>query len=160
MNKALLCIARQKSFVLKDLASGLSLDTEYSVSLNNMDSVPLKSTPKVYFVAGQTIKLYEWHPNLPNERYRVMALSYTYGFTTKIDSKEVELLTFQWRREPDRQDSYPLGHLHVGQGLLAKPTVVRPGAFHKAHIPTERVSFAAVVRFAITELAAIPQQAT
>jgi hypothetical protein len=166
MNKALLCIARQRSFVLKDAITGesaigtLTTETEYSVSLNNMYSVPLKSSPKVYLIAGQTIKFYEWNPDVPSERYRVSALSYLYGFTAKPDSEseEVELLMFQWRREPDPSNDYPLGHLHIGPGLLSKSSLIRPKDFHKAHIPTERLSFEAVVRFAITELGVRPER--
>ena len=34
------------------------------------------------------------------------------------------------------------------------------GTSHKAHIPTKRLSFESIVRFAITELKVRPQQAT
>jgi hypothetical protein len=159
MNKALRCIAHQKGFVVKELSAGLIPETNYSVTLNNMNSVPLSSTPRVYLVAGQTIRIYEWHPGVADEQYRVQAVSYTYAFTTKAAGNEVELLRFEWRRESDLSTPYPRGHLHVGPGLLATPTVIRPGDFHKAHIPTKRISFEAIVRFAITELNVRPQQA-
>jgi len=109
-------------------------------------------------VAGQTIRIYPWHPDVPDEQYRVQALSYTYAFTMKAAGKEDDLLRFEWRREPNPSSPYPRGHLHVGPGLLGTPTVIRPGDFHKAHIPTKRLSFESIVRFAITELKVQPQQ--
>jgi hypothetical protein len=134
----------------------LSTETNYAITLNDSNSVPLKSTPRIYLVAGQIITIHEWHPEVPNERYRVQMLSYVYGFTMRMDAKEVELLTFQWNREPDPSNDYPLGHLHIGPGLLSKTAPIRPKDFHKAHIPTERLSFEAIVRFAIVELGVKP----
>jgi len=151
MNEALQCVAHQKRFVIKELPAGLVPDVPYSVTLNDMNSVPLPSEPWVYLVAGQTIKFYEDKPDGGDERYRVQTLSYTYAFTVKKDNKEVELLNFAWQREPDPSNLYPRAHLHVGTGLLAKPTPIRTGNFHKAHIPTGRLSFEAIVRFAIRE---------
>ena len=162
MNGALLCIAKQKSFVVKELPTGLIPEQPYSVALNDMDSVPLQmvdpDAPRVYLVAGQTIKIYEWHPSVPKEKYRVQALSYTYAFTTMVEEHELEILTFQWKRQRTSDDPYPSGHLHVGAAVLAKPTVIRPDGFHKAHIPTKRLSFESVVRFAITDLGVKPQR--
>jgi hypothetical protein len=87
----------------------------------------------------------------------VKTTSYTYGFTQKLrDGAEVELLHFHWERERSTQNPYPLGHLHIGPGLLAHPTPIRAGDFHNAHIPTGRVSFESVVRFAIIELGVEP----
>ena len=160
MNKALLCIARQKRFVVKELPTGLVPGKTYPVTLNDMNSVPLRSDPKVYLVAGQRIRVYEWHPGVADEQYRVQAVSYTYAFTMKAAGNEEELLRFDWAREPDASSPYPSAHLHVGRGLLISPTPIRPGDFHKAHIPTKRLSFESIVRFAITELKVRPQQAT
>jgi len=160
MNKALRCIARQRGFVVKELSAGLIPEQTYSVTLNDMNSVPLSSTPRVFLVAGQTIRVYPWHPDVPDEQYQVQGLSYTYSFTMNAAGKEDELLRFEWRREPDSSIPYPRGHLHVGPALLVSPTPIRPGDFHKAHIPTKRLSFESIVRFAITELKVRPQQAT
>lgn len=159
MNKALRCIARQKGFVVKELPVGLVPGKTYPVTLNDMNSVPLTSDPRVYLVAGQRIRVYEWHPDVADEQYRVQAVSYTYAFTTNAAGNEAELLRFDWEREPDPSSPYPRGHLHVGQGLLASPTPIRPGEFHKAHIPTKRLSFESIVRFAITEFNVRPLQA-
>lgn len=83
LNKALLCIARQKSFVVKELSAGLMPGTRYAVTLNDMNSVPLQSSPKIYLVAGQNITIYDWLPEVPDERYRVQTQSYFYAFTTE-----------------------------------------------------------------------------
>jgi hypothetical protein len=156
MRKALRCITPGR-FALLEKTNGIVANTPYSAALNTMNSVRLKSRDGIYFVAGQTVEIYEWKLDRPQQRYRVKTLSYTYGFTRKVASEEeVELLYFHWVREQSAQNPYPLGHLHIGPGLLANPTVIRPGDFHNAHIPTERVSFEAVVRFAIVELGVEP----
>lgn len=153
MRKALQCITLGR-FVLLEKTQGIEVGTRYSAALNEMNSVRLKSRNGIYFVAGQTVEIYEWKKDQAQQRYRVKTLAYTYGFTRRIagDEEETELLSFHWVREQSTQKPYPLGHLHIGPGLLASPTPIRPGDFHNAHIPTERVSIESVVRFAIVEL--------
>lgn len=159
MTKALQCIAPQKRFVLSYFKK-IKEDTEYSVSLQDGASIPIGRTPDVFFIAGQSIEVYRWPPENPGEqrkaeeKFRVRALSYTYAFSTFIDGNELELLTFQWRRHPvpGRPSDYPLGHLHIGPALFSSPCFIRDKDFHKAHIPTERLSFESIVRFAIVEL--------
>jgi hypothetical protein len=157
MNKALQCISRER-FLLLEKTAHIEANTTYSAALNEMNSVPLKSDDGIHLVAGQTIQIYEWKPKHPQQRYRVKTLSYIYGFTqkTRDSDEEVEMLSFHWDRERIGVVRYPLGHLHIGPGLLANPTPIRLGDFHNAHIPTERVSFEAVVRFAIVELGVQP----
>jgi hypothetical protein len=82
--------------------------------------------------------------------------AYTYGFTIAGERGEQELLTFHWNRLGALFGARPRGQLHIGPGLFATPTVVRPGDFHRAHVPTGELPFAAVVRFAIAELGVTP----
>jgi hypothetical protein len=152
MRRALQCVTLGR-FTLLERTPDILPDTTYVVALNRMDSVRLRSREGLYLVAGQRIRIYEANPELPQERYRVTTLWYAYGFTQKArDGSEEELIAFHWDRERTAQNPYPLGHLHIGPALLANQTVIRPGDFHNAHIPTERVALEAVVRFAITEL--------
>jgi hypothetical protein len=151
MRRALRCITPGR-FALLEKTPTVLANTVYPVALHNMNSAPLRSRDNIFLVAGQTIEIYEWKPDEPQERYRVKTLSYTYGFTRRSGDTEEELLAFHWERERTTRSPYPLGHLHIGSGLLANPTVIRPGDFHTAHIPTERVSLEAIVHFAIVEL--------
>jgi hypothetical protein len=156
MRKALQCVTLERLALLERTPS-MQTDVIYPVALHDMNSVRLKSRIGVYLVAGQNIRIYEADPRHAQERYRVMTLKYTYGFTHMTTAgKEVELLTFHWSREHSPGDRSPPGHLHIGNGLLADPTVIRAGDFANAHIPTERLSLEAVIRFAIMELEVEP----
>lgn len=155
LRDALRCITPER-FVLKASTIGLLADTTYAVTLNDMNSVLLKGPNTLYLVAGQNILISEKTSARSRDRYQVQTLSYTYGFTIKTECGEQELLTFHWNHDQAPSHSIAPGHLHVGRGLLANSTVIRPGDFQNAHIPTGFITFAAVVRFAITELGVAP----
>lgn len=80
--------------------------------------------------------------------WKVRTHSYTYTLTT---ADETEALAFHWHPESSGV-SWP--HLHVGKVNLAPNGVVT----HKQHIPTERISVEAIVRFCIGELDVSPQR--
>ena len=152
MRRALQCVTLER-FVLLEKTPTIRANVIYPVALNEMNSVPLRSREGISLVAGQNIRIYEADPDYVQERYRVKTVWYTYGFTQQArDGSETELLAFHWDRERTPENVYLLGHLHIGPGLLSGQTAIRPGDFHNAHIPTERVSLEAIVRFAITEL--------
>ena len=132
------------------------VDTNYAVLLNDINSVALKGPNSLYLVAGQNIRISESHLGRSRDRYQVQTLSYTYGFTTQSDHREQELLTFHWNLHPEPSPAIPPGHVHIGRRLLANPTVIRPGDFQNAHIPTGFISFTTVIRFAIAELGVDP----
>lgn len=157
MRKALQCISLGR-FTLIGRLGRMEANVTYPVALNDMNSARLRSRHGFYFVAGQEVEIYEQDGAEGHERYTVKTLSYVYGFTRKTlhDEQEQEVLQFHWNRERAANNPYPLGHLHIGQGLLAQPTFMRPGDFHNAHIPTDRISLEAVIRFAITELEVQP----
>jgi hypothetical protein len=137
---------------LRGSKAGLRDDTDYAVTLNDMDSVPLKGPAPLHLVAGQIIRILEANSERRSERYRVLTVAYTYGFVLRDDRGEHELLTFHWNRDLIPSRSIPAGHLHIGRGILATPTAIKSGDFHNAHIPTGYVEFPAIVRFAIAEL--------
>ena len=155
LQDALQCIAPGR-FVLRGPKAGLRDDADYAVTLNDMDSVPLKAPTPLHLVAGQIIRIHEANPERRCERYRVLTVAYTYGFVLQDDRGEHELLTFHWNRDRIPFRSIPAGHLHIGRGILATPTAVRSGDFHNAHVPTGYVEFSAIVRFAIAELGVTP----
>lgn len=160
MQEALQCIVLGR-FALQERSRTLHTGTAYPVSMNKMNSVSLKSPHRLNLIVGQRIEIYETSALGSRERYAVRVLSYHYGITRKDRNAmvESELLHFHWDREVAAGSLYPPGHLHIGQGLLAQPTFMRPGDFQNAHIPTERISLESVVRFAITELDVEPLKA-
>jgi hypothetical protein len=126
------------------------VDVDYSVSLNDMNSVPMKASTTISLIAGQIVRIRDWPSGHKRERFHVATEAYVYGFTIGHDEDEQELLTFHWNQDQHMASGIPRGHLHIGRGLLASPTVIRPGDFQNAHVPTAHVPFSAVVRFAIT----------
>lgn len=154
--RALQCIAQGRFSLLERterLLSGVTL----AVTLNAMNSSPLKSRHGINLVAGQRLEIYETGSEFAQQRYAVRINAYVYGFTRPGQSgEEVEILHFHWDRVPSPGNPYPPGHLHIGQGLLAQPTFTRRGDFHHAHIPTGQVSIESVIRFAIVELDVAP----
>ena len=156
LREALRCITPGR-FVLRQSQAGLQPNVAYSVSLNNMTSVPLRGPNNLALVAGQTIRIHDWQSTSASERYSVQMSSYAHAFAIATDHRDQELLMFHWNhREQSQSSLIPAGHLHVGSILLARPTVIRPDDFHNAHIPTGPISFPALVRFAIVELGVTP----
>jgi hypothetical protein len=156
LSEALRCITAERFFILRDSPSGLAAHKEYSFTLNDMNSVSLKGENGVRLIAGQTIHIDDLRSAHASQRFRFRTLAYTYGFTLAHSEREQELLTFHRRHEGGHVDLFPGGHVHIGPALLANPTAIRPGNFHKAHVPTGHLPFAAVVRFAIVELGVAP----
>src|SRR4051812_37523265 len=118
MRRALQCVTLGR-FVLLEKTRTMQANTIYPVALNDMNSVPLRSREGISLVAGQNIRIYEADPDHVQERYLVTTLWYTYGFIQQDrDGSETELLTFHWDRERTAEHLYPLGHLHIGPGLL------------------------------------------
>ena len=128
-----------------------------AVALESMNSSPLRSRHAINLIVGHMIEIHETGSEIAQHRFAVRINAYIYGFT-RIDRSgdEVEILHFHWDRLPSPGNLYPPGHLHLGQGILAKPTFLRAGDFHRAHVPTGRVSLESIIRFAITELEVEP----
>lgn len=155
LQQALGCIAPGR-FIVRGLTAGLRAESDYIVTLNDMRLVPLKGPFSLRVVAGQVVRFLEERLERGRPRYRVLTVAYTYGFAFSDDRGDHELLTFHWNRDRVSPVLFPSGHLHIGRGLLANPTPIRPGAFHSAHIPTGYLDFPAIVRFAIVELGVAP----
>jgi hypothetical protein len=87
LREALRCITPER-FILKESTTGLMVDTNYAVLLNDMNSVPLKGPTSLYLVTGQNIRFSESHLGSSRDRYQVQILSYTYGFTDQSEHGE------------------------------------------------------------------------
>ena len=94
------------------------------------------SEDRLYLRATQRFT-YDHHPAYPGER-KVVTLDYAYTLSDSSDQRP-ELYSWQWTEgvaEP---------HVHVGRG---DPQL---GSLGKRHIPTGRVAFEQVLKFAIEE---------
>lgn len=132
----------------------LAVNTLYTVALNDMDPVPLKGTMPISLSAGQIIRIVKTDdPDDSREPFEIQTVQYFYDLLTS-DSKEI--LGFHWTPE-ERGDgvvAYP--HLHVGSVMIDRTAPIRPTNFHKAHIPTGRVSMTSIVRLTIDEFGVTP----
>jgi hypothetical protein len=154
MHEALRCITEMR-FTTSERAP-LVVQKLYPVLLNEMNSVPLKGTIPLLFTMGQDIEIVALGDDDPRGRFRVHTLRYLYAFSTL---EETELVVFHWHPNESGTGSVTFPHLHIGTSLISENPPLRPKDLHKAHIPTGRVSFEAVVRFAITELGVTPLRA-
>lgn len=130
------------------------LNRAYSLVLNNGDPEHLKGLNRIAFSAGQEFRVIRDERAIEGP-FRATTIQYWYQFAV-IDGPR--LLTFHWTPETTdtRQRMYP--HLHIESGLLNPDGPFNPDTFSKYHIPTERVSIEAVVRFAIEELEVRPNR--
>lgn len=150
MQAAVGCITQRRFLGVR---GNFKLNEPYSINLNQGDPVTL-TTPhgRIAFSAGQLFRLI-----LDDEAeagpYRATTVSYWYQF--EVDD-HVEIIVFHWTPEAEENGARRYPHIHIGPGLLRSSGSFMDGTFHKAHIPTSRVSLEAVVRFAIEELEVRP----
>lgn len=152
LREALRCITEQR-LTLRERAR-LTIDVPYTVALANMDSAPLGGAFRLRFRAGQIVRIVGIaEGDDPQRRFEVRAIQYLYAFSTPEDQ---EVLSFHWIPEAVGVNVVTTPHLHIGPAITAGQTVVRPGDLHKAHVPTGRISVAAVVHLAISEIGVVP----
>lgn len=70
-----------------------------------------------------------------------------------------ESLAFHWTPSSTGPNTVTVPHLRIGPAIVAGQTAPGPRDLHKAHVPTGRVSLAAVVRLAIAEFGVAPLRA-
>ena len=148
--EALLCITQRR--LSRPPSQGLRPNTPYEAVLADMDSVELRGKVPLTFSAGQNFEITELHELDERGPYEVHTRAYFYAIAT---AEGRDILEFHWQpdakptRDGERVVTAP--HMHVGPAITAGQTAVRPGTFHKAHIPTGRVILQAVVRLLISE---------
>lgn len=124
-------------------------DQVYALIVNDGEPLELRRNPSIAFGGGQLFRIVR-DDTIADGPHRVHTVKYFYAFATD-DGQEI--LNFQWTPEeghlPGRK-AFP--HLHIGRGLLGGHAGVFPDTFHKLHVPTGRVSFESIIRFAIEEL--------
>ena len=155
LREALSCVTERR--LTTSHQRSYATNTIYSVVLNDMDPVRLKSdgiaTP-VYISIGQNIRVIETGDQEdPRGPYKVQTVEYFYDLRADTNT---ELLTFHWTPEAKGDGVVTFPHLHVERSLIAPTAPVRPRDFHKIHVPTGRVSVEAIIRLAITEFGAVP----
>lgn len=153
--EALLCITQQR--LSRPPSRDLTLNTLYEANLADMDPVDLAGPIPLKFSAGQNYEIVELEEEDPQGRYNIRTCGYFYEIAT---ADERQILSFHWQpdakpaRAGDQVVTVP--HLHVGAAITTGQTVVRPGDFHKVHIPTGRVSLEAMIWLLIEQFNATP----
>ena len=134
------------------IAATPRVNQTYALVLNDGNPEPLKGRFRLAFSAGQEFRIIQ-DERADHGPYRATTIQYWYQFQV-IDG--VRLLTYHWTPETTDpgQRTYP--HLHIESGLVDQNGPFNPDTFSKYHIPTERISIEAVVRFAIEELGVEP----
>jgi len=122
-------------------------DTLYTLALGAPDPVQLAGPHRIKLRAVLTYRVVRWGKGDERGPLKVSTASYAYDLL----SGNAALLTYHWQpvRRDGRPHRVPYPHLHLGEasGHLLGP---------KNHVPTGRVSFEAVLRFAIEELLVRP----
>lgn len=124
------------------------VDRVYSLVVNETDPLALRTNPYIALSAGQWFRVVQ-DDAIGYGPFRVHTVGYFYAFSTDA---EQEVLNFQWTPEATQPGQKRFPHVHVGRGLLGGNAQLFPETFHKKHIPTGRVSFESIIRFAIEEL--------
>ena len=127
--------------------SNLEVNQNYAAALNAFVPVPLRGPNSLFLKVGQSFRIVR----LADDRnsYDVQTISYVYVIAA---SEGRELFTFHWTPEETRPGMVTTPHMHVGAALLGQQQFIRPGALHKAHIPTGPLSLAAIVELGVTPL--------
>jgi hypothetical protein len=134
------------------------LNLGYSVTLNELDPLPLRGTVLSLQMAHTvTIVSEELRSNL-GERFSINVVDYLYRFS-EATSKNREVLAFHWTPEDNTTGVITFPHMHIESALLANQQVIRPKDLHKAHIPTGPVSLGKIIWLAIEEFGARPIRA-
>jgi hypothetical protein len=149
MREALQCITRER-LMLANRTERISAGPGYPIEFSSDEPIPLRvepGYPPIGFTIAQSVRIMPTGSPTRQERFIVSVVRYTYALTT-VDGKEV--LAFHWAPDLPIHPAFP--HLHVGAINLDPNSPIRPGTFHKMHIPTGHITVEAVIRLAITEL--------
>lgn len=143
LQDALACVANAKISVSP---GGYGAGREHSWTPNRGDGVALDGG--FHLDARMKYRIVEQAHASAAERWRVTTLAYTY----RLLDQAGELWVIHWHPDGPSPDRAP--HLHLGTSLLAPSGIVT----RKSHIPTGRITFERVIRFAI-ECGAEPKHA-
>jgi hypothetical protein len=156
--EALLCITQRR--LSRPPSRGLRLNTPYEANLADMDPVALRGQVPLTFSAGQNYEILELDEGDQRWRYAIRTSAYFYAIAT---AEGRSILEFHWQPDAkparDEEKVITIPHMHVGPAVTAGQTVIRPDSFHKAHIPTGRVTLQSMVRLLIEELGIEPLNA-
>jgi|GEM_PF-3584045 len=155
MREALQCITQER-LILADRSMRLMAGNVYPIDIGLDDPVPLRvepGYPSIGITIAQSIRIEETGSPIRQARFAVNVIRYFYALTTAEGN---EILAFHWSPQDSDPDKRPYPHLHVGAVNLDPNGIIRPGTFHKMHIPTGHISIEAVIRLAVTELSVRP----
>lgn len=143
LREALACVARAK-ITLTPGARG-SVGELHQWTLNEDDPVPIGGNNLLR--ASMHFELQDRGKSEGSRRFKVKTRGYMY---TVLTSSRAEIIGFHWH--PGGSSSWSDPHVHIGSAALSSRGVFPP----RAHIPADRQSFEAMIRWLITELRVPP----
>jgi hypothetical protein len=156
--EALGCIT-QAHIATADLTTKIEAGPIYPINVGAIEPILLRvnsGNPGVGISVGQSVECVQTGSPRRQERFEAIIVDYFYALST---SEGNEILAFHWTPEPPDPNQQTFPHLHVGAVNLDANSPIRPGTFHKMHIPTSHVTVEAIIRLAITELNVRPSRA-
>ena len=151
LREALGCVTQER-LVATEPTRRIEAGPNYSLQIGVIEPIPLRvnsGLPHVRISIGQSVRCVQTGSPRRQERYAIVVVAYFYALTTADGN---EILAFHWTPVVDDPNQHTFPHLHVGAINLNANGPIRPGTFHKMHIPTSHVPVEAVIRLAITEL--------
>lgn len=137
-------------------ATTLAVGPFYPIVIGVEEPVLLRveaGKPQIGVKIAQSVRIVQTGSSKRQDRYTVSVARYVYALMT-ADGREI--LAFHWTPDAADPNQRRFPHLHVGAVNLDANGPIRPGTFHKMHIPTGPVSIEAIVRLAITEFNVLP----
>lgn len=122
------------------------------MNIGVVEPVPLRTradTPEIGVSIGQAVRCIQTGSPRRQDRYAIIVVEYFYALMT---TEGHEILAFHWTPDTSDPNQRIFPHLHVGAINLDANSSIRPGTFHKMHIPTSHVTVESIIRLAITEL--------
>jgi hypothetical protein len=137
LNRALSCVT--KAVVI---GSGHDPANErHALVLNNGDPVSLQSNPRLFLSVAMHYRVVR---RVQQRDWKVSTVAYMYGIQNK---DEEELLAYHWHPRTTPDHAEPHLHFYESAGTAV---------FAKLHLPTNRVSLEAILRFLVVELKVKP----
>jgi hypothetical protein len=141
---------------LADRSVRLAAGPVYPIDIGMDEPVPLRVEPRhpqIGITVAQYVRIKATGSPVRQDRFEASDIGYFYALTT-VDGNEI--LSFHWNSQTIDPDQRDFPHLHIGAINLDPGSLIRPGTFHKMHVPTGYITVEDVIRLAITELSVRP----
>ena len=140
LQRALSCVNADAHLWALVGSNGYSPGQEHTLVPNRGEPVKLSSERNLSLMSSFVYRVVE----AESERgpWKVQTTAYRHALE---DGNALEIIAYHWH--PSQGSAYNFPHLHIGTGIGASLSDV-----HKYHVPTGRIAFEDVLRFAIRDL--------